>query len=113
MKFLNLRVGKMTHSKYTTEFNYMSRLVPDMVKTKVKRIKCYIIGLPHNSCTLVRTNKLATFDSDVEIAEMVYEDLVVDDVEVEEKKDKKWITPVKRPGTQLWISKDKRQKVWE
>ncbi|XP_076948325.1 uncharacterized protein LOC143620537 [Bidens hawaiensis] len=114
MKFLNLKAGTMTHREYTTEFNLMSRLVPDMVNTEAKRIKCYVRGLPQRVRTLVRTSKPATFDSAVELAEMVYADLAADDVVVEEeKKDKKWVAPVKRPGTHLWNSKDKKQKVWE
>ncbi|XP_076946151.1 uncharacterized protein LOC143617496 [Bidens hawaiensis] len=113
MKFLNLKAGTMKHREYTTEFNRMSRLVPDMVDTEAKRIRCYVRGLPQKVRMLVRANKPANFDSVVELAEMVYADLAADDIVVEEeKKDKKWVN-VKRPGTQLWNSKDKKQKVWE
>ncbi|XP_076904243.1 uncharacterized protein LOC143559601 [Bidens hawaiensis] len=100
MKFLNLKAGTMTHLEYIIEFNRMSRLVPDMVNTEAKRIKCYGRGLPQKVHMLVRANKPSTFDSVVELAEMVYEELAADDVVVgEEKKDKKWFAPVKRPGT--------------
>ncbi|XP_076934877.1 uncharacterized protein LOC143601318 [Bidens hawaiensis] len=102
MKFLYLKAGMMTHREYTTEFNRMFRLVPEMVNNEAKRIKCYVRGLPQKVCLLVRANKPATFDSAVELAQMDYEDLSMDDVVVvEEKKDKKWVTPVKRPRTQL------------
>ncbi|XP_076919538.1 uncharacterized protein LOC143580381 [Bidens hawaiensis] len=43
---------------------------------------------------------------------MVYDDLLADDVMVEEKKDKKWVAPVKSPCTQLWNPGDKKQKLW-
>ena len=83
----------------TTKFNRMSRLVPDMVDTEAKRIKCYVRGLPQKVRMLVRTGKPGTFDSAVELAEVVYTDLAADDIVVEEeKKDKKWVN-VKRPGT--------------
>ncbi|XP_076937934.1 uncharacterized protein LOC143605844 [Bidens hawaiensis] len=75
LKFLNLKTGKMTHRENTTEFNLMSRLVPNMVNTEAKRIKCYIRGLPQSFRTLVRANKPATFYSAVELAEIVYDDL--------------------------------------
>ncbi|XP_076924242.1 uncharacterized protein LOC143586624 [Bidens hawaiensis] len=114
IKFLNLRAGKMTHREYTTEFNRMSRLVPNMVNTEAKRIKCYLRGLPQNVSTLVRASKPTTFDSVIKLVEMVYDDLAVDDVGVmEEKKEKKWVAHANRPGTQLWNSKEKKPKVWE
>ncbi|XP_076942625.1 uncharacterized protein LOC143612556 [Bidens hawaiensis] len=113
MRFLNLKAGKMTHREYTTEFNGMSILMPEMVNTEAKRIKCYVRGLPQNVRTLVKANRPATFDSTVELAQMVYDDLEVNYVVVEEKKEKKWVTHTKRPGTQMWNPKDKKQKVWE
>ncbi|XP_076955969.1 uncharacterized protein LOC143630980 [Bidens hawaiensis] len=98
MKFLNLKAGNMTLREYTTEFNRMSRLVPDMVNSESKRVKCYLRGLPPNVRTFVRASKPATFDSAVELVEMVYHDLAVDEVVVEEKKEKKWVALAKRPG---------------
>ncbi|XP_076960120.1 uncharacterized protein LOC143636409 [Bidens hawaiensis] len=113
MKFLSLKEGKMTHREYTTKFNRLSRLVPDMVNTEAKRVKCYITGLPQHVRVLVKASRPAIFDSAVVLTETVYDDYAADNVVAEEKKDKKWVAPVKRLGTQLWNSKDKKQKVWE
>ncbi|XP_076926085.1 uncharacterized protein LOC143589125 [Bidens hawaiensis] len=113
MRFLNLKAGKMTHREYATEFNRMLRLVPEMVNTEVMRIKCYVRGLLPNVRTLVKANRPATFDSTVKLAEMGYDDLAVNEVVVEEKKEKKWVAHTKRLGTQMWNPKDKKQKVWE
>ncbi|XP_076907516.1 uncharacterized protein LOC143563997 [Bidens hawaiensis] len=110
MRFLNLKAGKMTHHKYTIEFNPMSRIVPEMVNTEAKRIRCYVRGLPQNVRTLVRASRPATFDFAVKLVEMVCDDLAVNEVVVEEKKEKKWLANTKRPGTQMWNPKDKKQK---
>ncbi|XP_076915365.1 uncharacterized protein LOC143574683 [Bidens hawaiensis] len=88
MRFLNLKGGKMTHRKYTTEFNRMSRLVTDMVNTEAKRIKCYIRGLPQSVRKLVRANKPTTFDLAMKLAEMVYDDLSISEEEIIEMKRK-------------------------
>jgi hypothetical protein len=37
-KFVNLEAGSMTHQEYTTKFNRMARLLPDMVKPVSRRI---------------------------------------------------------------------------
>ena len=62
----------------------MSRMVPDMVNTEAKRIKCYIRGLPQKVRMLVRTSKPATLDSAVDLAQVVYADLAADELEVED-----------------------------
>lgn len=41
-------------------------------------------------------NRLETFDLTVELSEMVFDDLATVDVDVDEKKWKKWTTPAKR-----------------
>ncbi|XP_076909668.1 uncharacterized protein LOC143567024 [Bidens hawaiensis] len=76
------------------------------------RIAKKLGGKPFGSPRGFRVNR-GTDEWHVRSKEMVYNDLAVDDVVVEEKKEKKWVGPAKRPGTQSWNPKDKTQKVWE
>ncbi|KAK1424581.1 hypothetical protein QVD17_19914 [Tagetes erecta] len=87
-EFLSLSAGSMSHLEYTTKFNEMAQLVPYLVETEQRRIKCYVQGLPPRVRTHVNAHRLGTFESVVDLAGIVYDNVAAE--EVVEVKAKHW-----------------------
>ncbi|KAI3717420.1 hypothetical protein L1987_69022 [Smallanthus sonchifolius] len=102
-EFLGLKAGSMTHRQYTTQFNELARLVPHLVTTEERKIACYIQGLP---------DQVRTYDSVVELSGVVFDDLALNVVAIEEPK-KKLSFPAKRSGGKLFVARDKQARVGE
>ncbi|KAK1429741.1 hypothetical protein QVD17_11959 [Tagetes erecta] len=78
----------MSHLEYTTKFNEMAQLVPYLVETEQRRIKCYVQGLPPRVRTHVNAHRPGTFESVVDLAGIVYDNVATE--EVVEVKAKHW-----------------------
>ncbi|KAI3805406.1 hypothetical protein L1987_27757 [Smallanthus sonchifolius] len=102
----------MTHRQYTTRFNELARLVPHLVTTEERKIACYIQGLPDQVRTYVKANAPTTYDSIVELSIVVFDDLALNVVAIEEPK-KKLSFPAKRSGGKLFGARDKQARVGE
>ncbi|KAI3795060.1 hypothetical protein L1987_37704 [Smallanthus sonchifolius] len=111
-EFLGLKVGSMTYRQYTTRFNEPARLVPHLVMTEERKIACYIKGLPNQVRTYVKANAPTTYDSVVELSGVVFDDLALNVVAIEEPK-KKLSLPAKRSGGKLFGARDKQARVGE
>ncbi|KAI3732760.1 hypothetical protein L1987_63968 [Smallanthus sonchifolius] len=111
-EFLGLKAGSMTHRQYTTRFNELARLVPHLITTEGRKIACYIQGLPDKVRTYVKANAPTTYDSVVELSGVVFDDLALNVVAIEEPK-KKLSFPAKRSGGKLFGVQDKRARVNE
>ncbi|KAI3687050.1 hypothetical protein L1987_80740 [Smallanthus sonchifolius] len=111
-EFLGLKAGSMTHRQYTTRFNELARLVPYLVTTEERKIACYIQGLPDQVRTYVKENAPTTYESVVELSGVVFDDLVLNVVAIEEPK-KKLSFPAKRSGGKLFGARDKQARVGE
>ncbi|KAI3725961.1 hypothetical protein L1987_65757 [Smallanthus sonchifolius] len=111
-EFLGLKAGSMTHRQYTTRFNELARLVPHLITTEGRKIACYIQGLPDKVRTYVKANAPTTYDSVVELSGVVFDDLALNVVAIEEPK-KKLSFPAKRSGGKLFGAQDKRARVNE
>ena len=72
-EFLSLEAGNMTHQEYTSKFNEMARLVPELVTPESKRIKRYIQGLPLDIRRNMVTAKPGTFRSAVDLSGRLYD----------------------------------------
>ncbi|KAK1427893.1 hypothetical protein QVD17_16616 [Tagetes erecta] len=79
-EFLNLTAGSMSHLEYTTKFNEMAQLVPYLVETEQRRIKCYVQGLPPRVRTHVNAHRPGTFESVVDLAGIVYDNVAAEEV---------------------------------
>jgi hypothetical protein len=62
----------MTHQEYTTKFNKMARLLPDMVKPESIRIDRYIFGLPRDIKKHVISARPTTFSSVADLSRILY-----------------------------------------
>ncbi|KAI3827893.1 hypothetical protein L1987_01982 [Smallanthus sonchifolius] len=111
-EFLGLKAGNMTHRQYTTRFNELARLVPHLVTTEERKIACYFQGLPDQVRTYVKANAPTTYDSAVELSGVVFDDLALNVVAIEEPK-KKLSFPAKRSGGKLFGARDKQARVGE
>ncbi|KAI3828903.1 hypothetical protein L1987_03014 [Smallanthus sonchifolius] len=111
-EFLGLKAGSMTHRRYTTQFNELARLVPHLITTEERKIACYIQGLPDQVRTYVKANAPTTYDSVVELSGVVFDDLALNVVAIEEHK-KKMSFPAKRSGGKLFGARDKQARVGE
>ncbi|KAI3802203.1 hypothetical protein L1987_30333 [Smallanthus sonchifolius] len=87
-EFLGFKSGSKTHRQYTTRFNELTRLVPHLITTEERKIACYIQGLPDKVHTFIKANTPSTYDSVVELSGVVYDDLALNDVAIEEPKKK-------------------------
>ncbi|KAI3805052.1 hypothetical protein L1987_27063 [Smallanthus sonchifolius] len=90
-EFLGTKAGSMTHRQ---------------------KIACYIQGLPDKVRTYVKANAPTTYDSIVELSGVVFDDLALNVVTVEEPK-KKLTFPAKRSGGKLFGARDKQARVGE
>ncbi|KAJ0722972.1 putative transcription factor interactor and regulator CCHC(Zn) family [Helianthus annuus] len=72
-QFINLEGGNMTHKEYTTKFNKLARLFPDLVTPEEKRIKRYVQGLPVDIRRGVVTTKMSSMHSVVALSGTLYE----------------------------------------
>jgi hypothetical protein len=72
-EFLTLEAGNMSHKEYTTKYNEMALLFPDLVKPEEKRIKRYVQGLPIDIRRGVMTTRMSTFRSVVALSGALYE----------------------------------------
>ncbi|KAI3695400.1 hypothetical protein L1987_78397 [Smallanthus sonchifolius] len=111
-EFLGMKAGSMTHRQYTTRFNELARLVPHLVTTEERKIACYIQGQPDQVRTYVKANAPTTYDSVVELSGVVFDDLALNVVAIEEPK-KKMSFPAKRSGGKLFGARDKQARVGE
>ncbi|KAI3774820.1 hypothetical protein L1987_49382 [Smallanthus sonchifolius] len=111
-EFLGLKAGSMTHRQYTTQFNELARLVPHLVTTEERKIACYIQGLPDQVRTYVKANTPTTYDSAVELSGVVFDDLALNVVVVEEQKKRPSFSN-KRTGGKMFGARDKRARVDE
>ncbi|KAI3797432.1 hypothetical protein L1987_32689 [Smallanthus sonchifolius] len=111
-EFLGIKAGSMTHRQYITRFNELARLVPHLVTTEERKIACYIQGLPDKVRTYVKANAPTTYDSVVELSGVVFDDLALNDVAIEEPKKKPTIQN-KRTGGKMFGARDKRARVEE
>ncbi|KAI3814198.1 hypothetical protein L1987_18946 [Smallanthus sonchifolius] len=102
----------MTHRQYTTMFNELARLVPHLVMTEERKIACYIQELPDQVRTCVKANAPTTYDSVVELSGVVFDDLALNVVTIEEPK-KKMSFPAKRSGGKLFGTRDKQASIGE
>ncbi|XP_076898689.1 uncharacterized protein LOC143552320 [Bidens hawaiensis] len=71
--FLTLEAGSMTHWEYTTKFNKMARLCPDLVIPEANRIKKYVKGLSADIRRGVMTTSMNSFHSVVTLAGTLYD----------------------------------------
>jgi Tfp pilus assembly protein PilO len=71
-KFINLEAGSMTHQEYTTKFNRMAPLLPDMVKPDSKRVDRYIAGLPLDINKHVISARQSNVSSVVNLSRVLY-----------------------------------------
>ncbi|KAI3825644.1 hypothetical protein L1987_07168 [Smallanthus sonchifolius] len=111
-EFLGLKAGNMTHRQYTTRFNELARLVPHLVTTEERKIACYIQGLPDQVRTYVKANAPTTYDLAVELSGVVFDDLALNVVAVEEQKKRPSFSN-KRTGGKMFGARDKRARVDE
>ncbi|KAI3795058.1 hypothetical protein L1987_37702 [Smallanthus sonchifolius] len=111
-EFLGLKAGSMTHRQYTTRFNELARLVPHLVTTEERKIACYIQGLSDQVRTYVKAITPTTYDSIVELSGVVFDDLALNVVAIEEPK-KKLSFPAKRSGGKLFGAREKQARVGE
>ncbi|KAI3716982.1 hypothetical protein L1987_68248 [Smallanthus sonchifolius] len=111
-EFLGLKAGNMTHRQYTTRFNEPARLVPHLVTTEERKIACYVQGLPDQVRTYVKANAPTTYDSAVELSGVVFDDLALNVVAVEEQKKRPSFSN-KRTGGKMFGARDKRARVDE
>ncbi|KAI3725262.1 hypothetical protein L1987_65043 [Smallanthus sonchifolius] len=111
-EFLGIKAGSMTHRQYTTRFNELARLVPHLVTTEERKIACYIQGLPDQVRTNVKARAPTTYDSAVELSGVVFDDLALNVVAIEEPK-KKLSFPAKRSAGKLFRARDKQARVGE
>ncbi|KAI3775976.1 hypothetical protein L1987_45736 [Smallanthus sonchifolius] len=87
-EFLGIKAGSMTHRQYTTRFDELACLVPHLVTTEERKIACYIQGLSDQVRTYVKANAPTTYDSVVELSGVVFDDLALNVVSIEEPKRK-------------------------
>ena len=73
LEFMSLEAGDMSHQEYTSKFNEMARLVPEMVTPESRRIKKYIQGLPLGIRRNMVTAKPGTFRSAVDLSGRLYD----------------------------------------
>ncbi|KAI3825116.1 hypothetical protein L1987_06592 [Smallanthus sonchifolius] len=111
-EFLGLKAGSMTHRQYTTRFNELARLLPHLITTEERNIVCYIQGLPEKVRTYVKSNAPTTYDSVVELSCVVFDDLALNVVAIDEPK-KKLSFPAKRLGGKLFGAREKHARVGE
>ncbi|KAI3822129.1 hypothetical protein L1987_09710 [Smallanthus sonchifolius] len=111
-EFLGLKAGSMTHRQYTTRFNELARLVPHLITTEERKISCYIQGLPDQVRTYVKANAPTTYDSVVELSGVVFDDLALNVVAIEEPKKRPSFSN-KRTGGKMLGTRDKRARVDE
>jgi hypothetical protein len=71
-EFVNLEAGTLTHQQYTTKFNKMACLLPEMVKPESRRIERYILGLPIDIRCLVQSSRPTTFVLAVDLSRIMY-----------------------------------------
>jgi hypothetical protein len=71
-KFVNLEAGDLSLQEYTTKFNRMDRLLPDMVKPETRRIERFISGLPMDIKGHVISSRPTTFQSAVDLSRILY-----------------------------------------
>ncbi|KAI3725366.1 hypothetical protein L1987_65153 [Smallanthus sonchifolius] len=111
-EFLGIKARSMMHRQYTTRFNELARPVPHLVTTEERKIACYIQGLPDQVRTYVKANAPTTYDSVVELSGVVFDDLALNVVAIEERK-KKLSFPPKRSAGKLSGAGDKQARVGE
>ncbi|KAI3797109.1 hypothetical protein L1987_39801 [Smallanthus sonchifolius] len=111
-EFLNLKAGNMTHRHYTTRYNELARLVPHLITTEKRKIVYYIQGFPDKVRTYVKANAPTTYDSVVELSGVVFDDLALNVVAVEELKKRPSFSN-KRTGGKMFGARDKRARVDE
>ena len=73
LEFLSLEAGNMSHQEYTSKFNEMARLVPDLVTPESRKIKRYIQGLPLDIRRDMVTARPGTFRSAVDLSGRLYD----------------------------------------
>ncbi|KAI3815196.1 hypothetical protein L1987_14856 [Smallanthus sonchifolius] len=112
IEFLGLKDGSMTHRQYTTRFNEPARLVPHLVTTEERKIACYIQGLSDKVRTYVKANAPTTYDSVVELSGVVFDDLALNLLTMDEPK-KKSTFPAKRSSGKLFGAQEKQDRVGE
>ncbi|KAI3704949.1 hypothetical protein L1987_75179 [Smallanthus sonchifolius] len=111
-EFLGFKAGSKTHRQYTTRFNELARLVLHLITTEERKIDCNIQGLPDKVRTFIKANTPSTNDSVVELSGVVYDDLTLNDVAIEEPK-KKPSFQNKQIGGKMYGARDKRARVEE
>ncbi|KAI3825388.1 hypothetical protein L1987_06871 [Smallanthus sonchifolius] len=111
-EFLGLKAGSMTHRQYITRFNELARLVPHLITTEERKISCYIQGLPDQVRTYVKANAPTTYDSVVELGDVVFDDLALNVVAIEEPKKRPSFSN-KRTGGRMFGTHDNRARVNE
>ncbi|KAI3732297.1 hypothetical protein L1987_63501 [Smallanthus sonchifolius] len=111
MEFLGLKAGSMTYRLYTTRFKKLERLVPHLVTTEERKIACYIQGLPDQVSTYVKANAPTTYDSVVELSDMVFDEMALNVVAIDELK--KLSFPAKRSGGKFSGARNKHASVGE
>ncbi|KAI3776227.1 hypothetical protein L1987_46000 [Smallanthus sonchifolius] len=111
-EFLGIKDGSITHRQYTTRFNELARLVPHLITTEERKVSCYIQGLPDKVRTFIKANTPSTYDSVVELSGVVYDDLALNDVAIEEPKKRPSFSN-KRTGGKMFGTRDKRARVNE
>ncbi|GJT57520.1 reverse transcriptase domain-containing protein, partial [Tanacetum coccineum] len=87
----NLRVKDTNISSYTTRFNELALLCPDMVPTEQKKVEAYILGLSKNIKGEVTSSEPTTMKKAVRMAHTLMEQKVKARAEREaDNKKRKW-----------------------
>ncbi|KAI3812757.1 hypothetical protein L1987_17469 [Smallanthus sonchifolius] len=110
--FVELKAGSMTHRQFTSKFNELTQLVPHMVNSKERRIKCYIQKLLPRVRTIINANASRDFDSVVAMSGKIFDDKAAEGTTPTETQ-KKWSSTTKHSGGDWSASKSKNPRVEE
>ena len=72
--FLKLEAGGMTHQEYTTKFDQMARVVPELVSTEERKVKRYLQGLPKVIRKQIKLLAPATYKRAVDLSATAYDE---------------------------------------
>ena len=72
--FLKLEAGGMTHQEYTTKFDQMERVVPELVSTDERKVKRYLQGLPKVIRKQIKLLAPATYKRAVDLSATAYDE---------------------------------------
>jgi hypothetical protein len=71
-EFIMLEARTMTLHQYTTKFDEMARLLPELVQPESQRVKQFVQGLPCKVWQLVKISAPQTYESAIALSAIAY-----------------------------------------